>query len=100
MEENKELRNNIQQFYDLLKRCPDNTEAAYDFVAYLRSLLKIQSKAPLPASEIMTLLKKYKPNVFYTLRRMAKKNLMLNILTDVPTDMESAEERLRKLSNS
>ncbi|OCA92866.1 hypothetical protein [Pseudobacillus wudalianchiensis] len=100
MEENKELSKSIQQFYELLKRCPDNAEAAYDFVAYLRSLLKIQSKVPLPANEIMTLLKKYKPHVFYTLKRMAKKNLMLNILTGVPANVDAAEERLKKLANS
>ncbi|MEK4029147.1 MULTISPECIES: hypothetical protein [Bacillaceae] len=99
MEENEELRKSIQRFYDLLKKHPDNTDAAHDFVAYLWSFLKIRSKVPLPAAEIMTLLKNYKPNVFDALKKMAEKNLMLNILTELPANNESAEERLDEFLN-
>ncbi|KIL74996.1 hypothetical protein A4244_08285 [Bacillus badius] len=99
MEGNKELRRSIRRFYDLLKKCPDNRDAAHDFLVYLRSLLKIQSRTPLPAQEVMALLKKHKPNVFYTLQDMAEKNLMLGILTDLPEDIETPEERLEELLN-
>ncbi|KMY54432.1 hypothetical protein AC623_11350 [Bacillus sp. FJAT-27231] len=99
-EENSELKNSIQRFYDLLKKYPDSPDAAYDFVVYLRSFLKIQSKKPLPTIEIMTLLKKYKPNVFYALRKMAEKNIMLNILTELPMESEAAEKKLKRLLNS
>ena len=99
-EENQELKKSIQRFYDLLKKHPDNPEVAYDFVVYLRSFLKVQSKIPLPTIEIMTLLKKYRPNVFYALRKMAKNNLMLNILTELPMESKAAEEKLEKLLNN
>ncbi|MBM7647487.1 hypothetical protein JOC78_000408 [Bacillus ectoiniformans] len=95
MEECQELKKSIQQFQQLLKKYPDQAESAYDFVIYLRSFLKIQSKAPLPTTEIMTILKKHKPNIFYALRKMSEKNLMLNILTQLSMEEEAAEERLR-----
>ncbi|GLY09676.1 hypothetical protein Bbad01_08920 [Bacillus badius] len=44
-------------------------------------------------------MKKHKPNVFYTLQDMAEKNLMLGILTDLPEDIETPEERLEELLN-
>jgi len=95
--EDKDLKKSIQQFYGLLKKYPDAAESAYDFVAYLRSFLKIKSKAPLPTIEIMTLIKHNKPNVFYALRQMSKKNIMLDILVGLSTDIKSAEERLEGL---
>ncbi|WP_100331310.1 hypothetical protein [Bacillus xiapuensis] len=96
-ERNEELKKSIQRFYGLLKKYPDNANSAYDFNAFLRSFLKIQSKTPLPTIEIMTLIKETKPNVFQALRKMARKNLMLNILTELSTDRESAEKNLEKL---
>lgn len=96
-EENEELKNSIERFYNLLNNYPDDSDTTHEFVVFLKSFLRIQSEQPLPTIEIMTLIKQYKPVVFSELRRMSSKNLMLEILTELSTDLETANENLENL---
>jgi hypothetical protein len=96
-DENEELKIVIRKFYSLLKKYPDDSESAYDFVIFLRSFIRLKSQAPLPSIELMTILKKNKPIVFFTLRQMAKKNDTLRFLIGLSMEYEVAEQKLQKL---
>lgn len=96
--ENTELKNSIQKFYNLLNNYPDDHDTTHEFVVFLKSFLRIQSKY-LPTIEVMTLIKKHKPVIFSELRRMARNNLMLEILTDLSTDVNTANKTLKEIKN-
>jgi hypothetical protein len=91
------LKKTIRKFYNLLKKYPDHTDSAYDFVIFLRSFLRLKTQEPLPTIEIMTVLEKNKPIVFYILRQMAKKNKTLGFLTELSMEYKVAEQTLQKL---
>lgn len=95
--ENEELKIQIKKFYILLQKYPDIPESAYDFVSFFRYFLRLKSQEPLPTIEIMTVLKKNKPIVFFILRQMAKKNDTLGFLTGLSMEFEEAEQKLQKL---
>lgn len=97
MEENKELKSSIQQFYNLLESYPDDAGTVNAYVEYLRSLLRMQSRDPLPKIEIMTLIKYNKPVVFEGLRKMARESMMLDILTNLSMDFQAAKQRLENI---
>lgn len=64
VEVNQELKNKINEFYKLLKKAPDQSSSAIDFIYFLRSFLRIKSQTTLPTIEMMTVLKETKP-IFY-----------------------------------
>lgn len=99
MKDQTELQNSINKLFDILKQYPDSPKKTYDFIAFLKSFLRIKSTKPLPTIEVMTLIRHRKPIVFSNLRRMAPNNQMLEILTELSMDIESAEERLNNLLN-
>lgn len=97
MKDSEELKANIEFFYELLHNKPDDMNSVHDFVVYLRSLLRLETNEPLPKMEIMTLIKHYKPVVFWGLRKLSSQNVMLDILTHLSMDLETAEKNLKKL---
>ncbi|MED1202320.1 hypothetical protein [Heyndrickxia acidicola] len=96
-EEHGELKSWIRRFYDLLEKYPDRSKNAAEFLSFLRDFLKISIKDPLPIVEIMTIIKEYKPTVFFTLKKMANKNMMLQILTESSMESRVANNRLKML---
>lgn len=94
---NGDLKENIEKFFRLLDRKPDDMSSVHDFVMYLRTLLWLETDEELPKMEIMTLIKHYKPTVFYGLKKMAHQNIMLDILTHLSMDLETAEKNLRNI---
>lgn len=96
---NKELKSSINELYNMLEETPDKPNFTYDFVTYLKSFLRISSEQPLPTIEIMTLIKYHKPAIFSKLRRLSSRNLMLEILTELSMDIQTAEENLKKIMN-
>jgi len=98
-ETNDELKNGIHQFYEILNKYPDEIKYTHDYVFFLKSFLKIQCQS-LPLTELMTLIKHKKPNIFSGIRRLSDKNIMLNILSELSTDIESAQNSLEKIIGS
>lgn len=92
-----ELRKIICQFFRMLEQYPDNHNFTYDFIAFLRTFLRIQTNEELPTTEIMTLIKHEKPVVFSNLKKMSAYNTMLEILTELSIDIETARENLRNI---
>lgn len=94
-----ELKRSIQKLYDLLKTYPDDVSSVHEFVVFLRSFLRINSEEPLPKMEVMTLIKHYKPVIFWGIKKMSQENVMLNLMTHLTTDIETAEANLEKILN-
>jgi hypothetical protein len=97
-EENKELKSCLKVFFELLEECPDQSKYADEFLRFLRSFMKINVKGPLPIIEIMTIIKAYKPTVFFNLKKMANQNMLLRILTEESMELKKAKKRLNRLA--
>lgn len=97
---NEELKESIKKLYDLIKNLPDNSDAAFEFVQFLKTFLRIRSQEPLPTIEVMTLIKEEKPTVFSVLRKLAHSNSTLNFLVELSTDPDSANEKLESILKS
>ena len=97
IDEKKEIKSKVQQFYIMLNNYTDHPDSTAIFLGFIRNFLRIKTKMPLPTIELMTLLKKHKPSVFMTLRKMAKTNILLSFLTDLSMEIEEAEQRLKEI---
>lgn len=95
--EREELKNSIQKLYDLINNYPDDVKSVHEFVVYLRSFIRIETEEPLPKKEVMTLIKHYKPIVFWGIKKMSQGNVMFDLLTHLTMDLEKAEENLEKI---
>lgn len=96
-EDRNELKSCIQQFFKMLKQYPDDHSSTYEFVSFIKDLLRIQTKETIPTIEVMTLIKHEKPVVFSNLKKMSAYNTMLEILTELSIDIETARENLRSI---
>jgi hypothetical protein len=95
---NRELKSKIRRFYSILEKYPDCSSNAVEFLNFLRSFLKLRVKDPLPILEIMTIIKAYKPIVFFNLKQMSNQNMLLKILTENSMELKAAKERLNRLT--
>jgi hypothetical protein len=91
------LKRTIRKFYNLLKKYPDHSDSAYDFVIFLRSFLRLKSQEPLPTIQVMTVLKEKKPVVFIALKKMSKQNDTLRFLIGLSMEFEVAEKNLQTI---
>jgi hypothetical protein len=92
--DNDEIKRSLMKFYDLLEECPDDANSALVFLDFLKSFLRVSALDPLPSIEVMTLIKEYKPAVFYTLKRLGTHYRMVGILTELSMDLRVAEKKL------
>lgn len=92
-----EIKNNIEQLYKMLEQYPDTPDMAHEFVKFLRAFLRIKSNHTLPTIEIMTLIKHHKPIIFRQLKRFSRNNMMLQILTDLSMDIETARKNIEDI---
>jgi hypothetical protein len=99
VEGNKELKIKIKEFYNLLESVQDTPGSSLEFIAFLRTFLRVQSESPLPTIEVMTLLKKHKPNIFTALRNNTNHYQMLQFLTELQMDETEAENNINTLLN-
>lgn len=95
--DNNDIKDSIEQLYDLLDNKPDDISSVHDFIVFLRSILMLENADTLPKKEIMTLIKHHKPNVFWGLKRMSSQNVMLDLLTHLSMDLETAEQNLENM---
>lgn len=96
-EDNMELKNSIEKLYTMIKEYPDEPKSSYDFVVFLKKFLKLKTKQTLPTIEVMTLIKHHKPIIFSSLRKMSKNNMLLQILTELSMDINTANKNLEKI---
>lgn len=97
--ENIELKNALKKLKTLLKTIDDIPENAYFFADYIRYFLKIKptSDLNLPTIEIMTVIEHEKPIIFHELKKQASYNPVLDFVTHITTNKESALQHLKDL---
>lgn len=94
---NDELTQAIKKFQEMIDTYPDDKHSVHEFKMFLRYFLRIETKDnPLPALEIMSMLKSTKPKVFYYLRQQGKTDVMLEVLTNAPISLEIAKSKLQQ----
>ncbi|MDM5314604.1 hypothetical protein QUF49_01295 [Fictibacillus sp. b24] len=97
MERNKELIDSLLKLQELLDTEPDTVDAIPAFTQYIRSFLRIKPTGrTLPTIEIMTLIKRRKPNLFYILKRHSKDDMMI-MLTYLDMDYEQAQIKVERI---
>ncbi|WP_017754284.1 hypothetical protein [Calidifontibacillus oryziterrae] len=97
--ENLELKNAIKKFKTLLKTYEDIPDNAYYFADYIRYFLKIRptSDLNLPTIEIMTIIENEKPIIFHELKKQASYNPVLDFVTHITINKETAIKNLKEL---
>ncbi|MFF2532409.1 hypothetical protein ACFVS2_26205 [Brevibacillus sp. NPDC058079] len=97
-------RKNIKQsivegFLDLIRKIPDDNDrkSIMKLVNYLNGLLRIKEVTP-PVSEIMSLIKDQKPNLYYATKMNIHRNSHLTMLFGIEMNPEIATERLQAFS--
>ncbi|PLT35789.1 hypothetical protein [Bacillus sp. V5-8f] len=86
----------LKKFNKMLVDYPDNADSASYFVSFLRLFLRQKpSSSYLPTIEIMTIIKHEKPTVFFMMRKLAKYDFNLELLTGLHMDYEKARENLQ-----
>ncbi|MBH0175355.1 hypothetical protein IHV09_17425 [Fictibacillus sp. 23RED33] len=97
MERNKELIDSLLKLQELLDTVPDTVEAIPAFTQYIRSFLRIKPTGrTLPTIEIMTMIKKRKPNLYQLLKRHSNDD-MLSMLTNLGMDYELAKTKIERI---
>jgi hypothetical protein len=97
MERNKELVDSLLKFLELLDEQPDDLQSVPVFTAHIRTFLRIKPLGrTLPTIEIMTLLKKRKPNLFFLLKRHSGDDLMV-MLTNLKMDYHQAQVKIERI---
>ncbi|HYK72491.1 MAG TPA: hypothetical protein VEV44_05060, partial [Pseudoneobacillus sp.] len=91
------LEGMIENFFELLKKYSDNPDNADIFINFIRLFLRTKSSgAPLPTVELMSLIKKEKPEIFAAIRQRGKYDLLLEFVTSIHMDTANAEERMKQ----
>lgn len=94
----KKISDALLEFDYLLKKHPDVPESLSVFTQFVRYFLRTETSGDeLPSVEVMTVLKNEKPSVFYLMKKQAKNNVVMSMLTNIEMDIEEAENRLNKL---
>lgn len=100
MSRENELKLIIEKFDQLINTLPDNNNSVPSFINFLRGFLRTRDQNhALPSAELMTILKKQKPTVFYLLKKQAIKNPSLELLTQLEINYDTAVERLDQLKS-
>lgn len=94
--EKDELKMKVEKFSLLLQNYPDDFDSALVFMRFLRSLLRGNAQERvLLIIEIMTLIKEHKPNVFYSICKLSKKDNTLAVLIGLSMNALEAESALQ-----
>ena len=97
----RDLKTTLETFERLMNKFPDEKSALPEFNNYLRGFLRVRDPHfSLPSAEIMTIIKKDKPTIFYLLKRQAANNSSLELLTELEIDYRMACDRLEALRSA
>ncbi|WP_246370250.1 hypothetical protein [Mesobacillus zeae] len=87
----------IKRFFQLMEEFEDHPGSTFTFVSFIRNFLRHNSSDVLPTIEIMTIIRELKPNVFSSMKQMAKQDPILEFLTGLSMDLQVAEEKLHSI---
>ncbi len=91
----------MKDLVDLINKVPDNDSATSikQLIAYLNGLLRIKFITP-PTTEIMSLIKYQKPNLYYATKRSITATSHLNMLFLLEMDPTAAANRLQEFAKN
>lgn len=97
VERNKELIDSLLKLQELLDTLPDTVESIPAFTQYIRSFLRIRPTGrTLPTIEMMTLIKRRKPNLYQLFKKHSNDD-MLSMLTNLDMDYELAQTKVERI---
>lgn len=92
-----EIINAINRFEILIRDYPDDPKSTFAFKNFIKYFITIKPTCSnLPTSEVMAILKKEKPNIFYSLRKQASNTNYLYFLTNIEMNYDVAIDRIQK----
>ena len=98
MTTNNNLKTILEKLDTVINEAADDESSVPLFINFLRGFLRTKDpRFSLPSSEVMTIIKHKKPNVFYYLKKQAKQNPSLDLLTQLTIDYDKAVARLEEL---
>ncbi|WP_088105413.1 hypothetical protein [Halalkalibacter urbisdiaboli] len=91
-----ELKEALKKFDIMIKKTPDNPHSLYVYKNFIKYFIKVKTKnIPLPASEVMSIIKHEKPVIFRELRK--QDSSYLYYLTNISLEYEEAQRKLAEL---
>lgn len=95
---NNDLKTVLDKFEKVMKKEPDHKSSLPIFINFFRGFLRTRDpRHSLPSAEIISIIKKEKPTVFYFLKKQALQNPSLQLLTELEMDYDKAVERFNDL---
>ncbi|QOY38050.1 hypothetical protein AWH56_011070 [Anaerobacillus isosaccharinicus] len=93
-----ELKGALKKFEELLRNCEDNSDETFTFKNFLKSFIKVRcNNIILPASEIITIIKYEKPNIFYQLKVNFSYDSTISFITQIDMSYEQAKSNLLEI---
>jgi hypothetical protein len=95
-----EIKNALIKFNKLLKdHQADDAKGFLPFKNFLRGFIRIRTKSnEIPTSEIITILKHERPNIFYLLKKNLTDDPLFNFITQIDTkDYDKARDKINEL---
>ncbi|WP_156291895.1 hypothetical protein [Oceanobacillus salinisoli] len=88
--------NSMTKFEKMLREYPDERKHTYDFYYFFKSLSMVKSNS-IPFIELGTILKHKKPIIYTNLRKFAKQNHIIEVITSSTMDLEDAMKKLTEI---
>jgi hypothetical protein len=95
-----ELKDALNKFEKLLQdHSDDDLKSVVTFKSFIRNFLRVRTNSVvLPTSEVMTILKHEKPNIFFHLRKNFQSEPLFDLLTQLEVDYHKAVVTLDKIN--
>jgi hypothetical protein len=91
-----ELKDALNRFDKLLKdHHEDNLKSVVSFKSFIRNFLRVRTNSiVLPTSEIMTIIKHERPNIYSHLKRNLQSEPLFELLTQIEVGYDNALNKL------
>jgi len=95
-----ELKAALIKFEQLLSDYDDNSNATLQYKNFLKNLVRVRCKnVTLPASEIITIIKHDRPNIFSHLKKVYSHDSTIHFLTQININYEVAQTKLSEIKS-
>lgn len=98
LQQDKSVEHAIKNFFTLLKKYPDEIKYVFEFINFLKyfNRLKLEN-GKLPLTEIITVLRNEKKQIFRQIKIEAKYDMFLEMATELEMDYEKAKQTLENI---
>ncbi|QDP41224.1 hypothetical protein [Radiobacillus deserti] len=90
----------LKKFEKLLRQYPDHQGYYNVFRTFLKGFMRVQNRSGnLPTTELFTILKHEKPNIYYALKHNLKDDPILGFVSQIDMDYEQAKRGISDIIN-